>query len=179
MDHTDVGLRAVVRALVDVVTPAVDAENALAREQLRLSIDYIEFVSQRLEYLQEREVFDLRNHLAMAREVGEIAGDLEGRAEGRRLGEAIAKGDAALSAGTPPMRTLKAATAGLAAAVADMVRIAPTLAPSVSTAIEKAVIRFSKERIAFERSWYRPLGFDPDSEGVPSVRAMIDSQRAG
>ncbi|MGE0231911.1 MAG: hypothetical protein AB7O39_14190 [Flavobacteriaceae bacterium] len=175
MDHTDVGLRAVVRALADVVTPAVDEENALALEQLRLSIDYIEFVAARLEYLNDREVFDLRHHLAMAKRIAEIVDDSDLPAYGR-LEAAVERADAILSGNVTPMRELKDATAGLAAALADIVRAAPAMAEATARAVEKAVIDASKERIAFERSWYQPLGFDPNPHEVPSVREVLERQ---
>ncbi|MCB1476316.1 MAG: hypothetical protein H6883_05710 [Rhodobiaceae bacterium] len=178
MDHTDVGLRAVVRALADVVTPAVDESNSLAREQLRLSIDYIEFVAARLEYLNDREVFDLRNHLAMARNIVQILGDAAAPGHST-LVAAIGQGETALSSGAVPMRSLKDATASLAAAVADVVRSASEMEQSVARAIEKAVIDSSKERIAFERAWYEPLGFDPNPGNVPSVRDVMDRQLEG
>lgn len=176
MDHTDVGLRAVVRALADVVTPALDEGNSLAREQLRLSIDYIEFVAARLEYLSDREIFDLRHHLKMATAIAEL---VRGSAtpSSPALAAAIEKGNAVLSTGAVPTRALKDATAAVAEAVSNVVREAPAMEESVARAVEKAVIVSSRERIAFERSWYEPLGFDPNPGDVPSVREVIDRQQ--
>ena len=41
MDHTANTLRAISKALTDVIAPAVDPKDPLANEQLRLVIDYV------------------------------------------------------------------------------------------------------------------------------------------
>ena len=49
-DVTDNGLRAAVKALTDVVAPSIDPSDPLAKEQLRLVVDYLQFVRSRLDF---------------------------------------------------------------------------------------------------------------------------------
>ena len=66
-DVTENGLRAAVKALTDIVAPAISHTDPLANEQLRLVVDYLEFVRRRLDYLHDRDRFELDHNLAMAR----------------------------------------------------------------------------------------------------------------
>jgi hypothetical protein len=172
MDHTVVGLRAVVRALSDVVSPAVDPGASLATEQMRLSIDYIEFVIGRLEFLHDRELFELGHHLEMAKAVQEIIEPLA-VPEVVALAKAIEKGLQALSDPATPTRRMKSVSAALATAIVAIVRKAPTFDQTVRTNIERSVVRAGQSQIAFERSWYLPLGFDPDPGGVRPLQEVM------
>ncbi|VTU22580.1 hypothetical protein SRS16CHR_03079 [Variovorax sp. SRS16] len=165
MDHTHVGLRAAVRALADVVAPAVDPTHAQARDQLRLTIDYLEFVLQRLDHLHERELFELRHHMDLARQVLAVTSACAVPCSAA-LGTALERGEKTLAEGNAPPPTLRNATVALAAAVAQAVRAAPQMAASARQDIEARVLHASKTRIAFERAWYLPLGLDADSHEV-------------
>lgn len=173
MDHTDVGLGSVIRALADVVAPAVDPDDSRAREQLRLSIDYIEFVLERLDFRHDRALFELRHHLGMAGALREIIGSLALH-ECAALEAAIEQGEQALTEQAAPARRMKDVTAALAAAIAVIVRAAPAFDAAVRRRIEQGVVRASAERIAFERSWYLPLGFDPDPGDVRPLQQVMD-----
>ena len=56
---------------------------------------------------------------------------------------------------------LKTAAAALAASVRELIREAATFDADLRRKIEQFVLDMSDERIAFDRSWYLPLGFDP------------------
>ena len=178
MDHTNVGLRAAVRALTDVVSPAVDPNDARAKEQLRLAIDYIEFVLERLDYFHDRELFDLRHHLEMAEAVQEIVGPLAlpGQAA---LTAAIELGVQATPERSIPVRLVKDATAALAGAIAAVVREAPGFDSAIRINIEQCILRLSKARFAFERSWYLPLGLDPDPGEVLPLPDVVGGPNSG
>ncbi|MEJ8851237.1 hypothetical protein [Variovorax rhizosphaerae] len=165
MDHTHVGLRAAVRALTDVVAPVVDPKHAQARDQLRLTVEYLEFVLQRLDHLHERDLFELRHHMDLARQVmAVIPASIMARSVAP--GTALEHGERVLAEGNASPPTLRNATEGLAAAVAEAVRAAPQMSASTRRNIETCVLRASKTRISFERSWYLPLGLDADSHEV-------------
>lgn len=173
MDHTDVALRSVVRALADVVAPAIDPDNSRAKEQLRLSIDYIEFVLGRLDFMYRRELLELHHYLGMARAVHGIVGP-PGLCRDAALEAAIERGGQTLAEHGAPVRRMKDATAALAAAIAAVVRAAPGLEAAVRSSIEQTVVRMGRERIEFERSWYLPLGFDPDPGDVRPLHEVMD-----
>jgi len=172
MDHTDTGLRAVVKALTDVIGPAVNTTDPLASEQLRLTVDYIEFVRSRIDFLYDRERFDLHHHLDMAKALDEIV-DASDFAERIALKNAIEAGMRADAAPGLSIRALKETTAALAAAIAALIRKAQTLNETTRQRIERHVLEASDARIAFERSWYLPLGFDPAPGEVKTLEEFL------
>ncbi|WP_218510374.1 hypothetical protein [Variovorax sp. dw_308] len=178
MDHTHVGLRAAVRSLTDVVAPAVDPQHAQARDQLRLTVEYLEFVLQRLDHFHERDLFELRHHMDLARQVLAVV-PASAMTCSAALGSALEQGKSALAEVNAAATTLRNATGALAAAVAQAVRAAPQMDASARRNIETCVLRASKTRIAFERSWYLPLGLDADSHEVlplsEALRLQVES----
>ncbi|CAN5770247.1 hypothetical protein BH09PSE5_BH09PSE5_08770 [soil metagenome] len=169
MDHTDVGLRAAIRALTDVVAPAVDAGHAQARDQLRLVEDYLGFVLERYELIHERHRFELRHHLEMAQAVHAALGD----AANAQLVAAIDQGREANRAVGASASTMTAAGAELAAQVAQAVREAMALPVETRRAVELCVLHASHQRIAFERAWYLPLRLDPDPQDVRPLDELL------
>jgi hypothetical protein len=177
-DHTENSLRAVVKALTDVVGPAVDKSDPLANEQLRLVVDYIEFVRNRLDFYHGRERFELRHHLAMAAALDGLRTPCSAATAGA-LSSAIAAGRHAYALAASPTPALKAATARLAAAIGALVREAQGFDGAVRRQVELQVLEATEERVRFERSWYQPLGFDPSpGENLPLAAVLAEPDAA-
>ena len=66
MDHVDNALRASIKALEEVVAPAVDPADPQAGEQLRLVIHTLGFLRERVDHIHARARFDLRHNLGLA-----------------------------------------------------------------------------------------------------------------
>ncbi|MDO9438596.1 hypothetical protein [Hydrogenophaga sp.] len=169
MDHTDVGLKSAIRALNDVVAPVVGKEHAQARDQLRLTTDYLAFVIERLPHLHQRDRFELSHHLAMAR-------DVHAALPASSAPELAAEMEAAqqmLERAGPSTAEVRQATADLSAAVSAVVRGSASLVAAEQRDVERAVLHASEQRIAFERAWYLPLGLDPDPHDVQPLAAFL------
>lgn len=175
MDVTENGLRAAVKALTDVVAPAIDRKDPLAIEQLRLVVDYLQFVRSRLDLLYDRDRFELQHNLSMSRMLKALDAPLS-KETSSQLDAAISAGIEvrdSVGASTP---ALKSASAALAAAVRDLIREAGAFEPAVRARIERGVLEASEERIAFERAWYLPLGFEPaPQELAPLAQILADA----
>lgn len=172
-DVTETGLRAVVKALTTVVAPALDPSDPLAKEQLKLAVDYIEFVRARLEHLYDRDRFELTHSLALARAVLPLGAASPSTSTSALLDGALREGAAELArVGANPV-ALKSAAAALGAAVRELVREAAGFDAAQRRAIEAAVLRASDARIAFERAWYLPLGFDPAPHEVGALAEVL------
>lgn len=177
MDRTDVTLQAVIRALTDVVTPAVDPEDALAREQLRLSIDHLRFLALRVDRLYERALAELRHHLHLAEAVIAALPTQPDRTE--RLDRELAEATRVLAAAGATPATLRATTAAVAAAISTIVRdlddAEDASVAAARAAVVRAVVAGSAEQVAFERSWYAPLGIDPDHDELPTLDQLLQA----
>ncbi|QHE88120.1 hypothetical protein [Hydrogenophaga sp. BPS33] len=169
MDHTDVGLQAAIRALNDVVEPVVGKEHAQARDQLRLTTDYLAFVIERLPHLHQRDRFELSHHLAMAREVHAALP----ASSAPELAAAMEAAQQMLERAGPSTADVRQATAALSAAVSAVVRGSASLVAAAQRDIERAVLHASEHRIAFERAWYLPLGLDPDPHDVQPLATFL------
>ena len=167
-DPIDNGLRAVIKALDDVVAKAVDAGNPLAREQLKLSTRYLGFVRQRLPLLAERDRAELRHYVMLARELLPLAG-AGGAAALPPLDGPLAAGERTLADPAAGSGALRAATAALTTAISVRVRAAATASDAQRRPVERAVTLASARLFDLQRAWYLPMGFEPDPGGVPAL----------
>lgn len=177
-DVTENGLRAAVKALTDVVAPSIDPKDPLAREQLRLVVDYLEFVRARLDHLYDRDRFELDQQLALAEALQGLAAPCSA-VTARRLKAAAEAGRRALSAVGTGTVTLKATSAAIGAAIRELIREAATFDEKTRTAIERRSLDASDEIVRFERAWYLPLGFDPMPGAVPPLASFFPSSASG
>ena len=157
-DVTESTLLAATRALRNVVAPALDPGNAIAQEQLRLAIEYVEFAASRAEMIGDRNRFELAQYRAMAQALLPFA---EGASE--RVQTAFTEGLTAAAQLKPAAsaKDTRVATAALTRAIRLLLRAASHYQSATRSAIERTVLEGSAELIAFERAWYLPLGFDP------------------
>lgn len=172
MDLTENDLRAAIKALADVVTPAVDPKDALAIEQLRLVVEYLRFLRQRVDLLHQRDRTELRHQLDMAGallalEAPASAGLRQSLQSATETGARLFETAAATGA------QIKAATAAIAAVVRDSVREAADWPAHARDRWEHSVLDASAARVAFEQAWYLPLGFEPAPSEVPALASLL------
>lgn len=155
-----------------MVAPAVDPASDQANEQLRLAIDQLRFIAERMDRLYDRALFELRHHVRLAEMVcTALAPDAHRTAALRTV---LTEGKAALAAAGSPVPELRSASAALAHEISAVVRDAAHAAPDVRRAVNRAVITGSAERVAFERAWYAPLGIDPDRDSLPALESVLE-----
>lgn len=159
MDQTDTGLKAVMKALGDVIGPALDPGDPLAREQLRLAIEYIGFVRQRIDYLHSRERFDLRHYIGIATAM--IAAGLpDDLPAAVALRAALAPAEAIGARAGARTDQLREAAMDLGHAVSGVVRSLGDLPAGLASALRHIVMDATEEKLHFERLWYAPVGFE-------------------
>lgn len=176
-DVTENGLRAVLKSLTDIVAPAISGSDPLAAEQLRLVVDYLEFVRQRLDFLHDRDRFELDHNLGLARALHGMGLPCSS-ATARLLGNAILCAADAQARADLSSPALKAAAAALAAATRELIREAAHFDEQTRRKVERCVLDATQERITFDRAWYMPLGFDPAPREVPPLAAILAKARA-
>lgn len=172
-DVTENDLRAAIKALVDVVAPSVLTTDPLANEQLRLVIESLEFIRTRLNRLYDRDRFELSHHLAMSRALKGLLVNLS-PATAALFDRTLAIAEQVETRAGASTDDLKAATAGLAAAARELIRESASMPAAVRSQVDRCVLACSEERIAFDRAWYLPLGFDPAPSEVRSLDAILN-----
>jgi hypothetical protein len=174
-DHTENTLRAASKALSDVIGPALDPNDPLAAEQLRLVIEYLDFVRDRLDRLYERERFELKQALQTAKDIAATGGPERHQSQLQNIQDV---GFRALdTVGLPPNK-LREATAAVNAVIREIVReVSASGDSTLRDEVYLAVINSEADKVTFERAWYLPFGFDPEPQSVPSLAEVLVSER--
>jgi hypothetical protein len=175
-DTSKNAIQAMIKSFTDIVTPAVDRSDPIAVEQLQSAVKYLEFLSERIDYVYDRERFELGHHVAMGEALAEeaekaapkiaaaLAADVEAGAQTYRQ----------LGAGVPQMRDR---TAALTATIRELVIAAQGTDPDVRRAIERTIVDHSGSRIVLDRAWYCPLGFEHSPGDVPALAVALALQQ--
>jgi hypothetical protein len=148
--HTSIALRAAAKALEEVVAPAVDGENPLAAEQVRLVQSVLAFVEERLDHEHALRRFELAHYLDLARAIG-------------------LSPDAALR-DDPGASTvdLRDAVARVAAQISSHVR------GSTDRRVHLAVVSASRPFLHAQRAWFAPQGFESDPSALPTIDTALE-----
>lgn len=174
-DTTLNGLKASIRALEDVIAPAIDATNPLAVEQLRMVRGYLTLVADRLPLRHDRLRHQAAGLLALGRGLLAHAAACGEELE-RAFQGAMDRVAAATAAIDTPEDGLMQSGAALAAAVSALVRGCAVQDPKTRDAVERAVLQASGAWIDVERAWFAPLGFDPEAKSLPPLGRLLQPQ---
>ena len=168
-------LQAVIKALSDVVLPAIDPDNKLAIEQGKLSIGLLALLSQQLPLQFQFDCDELQRLVATARELG-----LQAHGGPGTQSAVVALNEATLAAG----RVLDAARSSPADVEAQVraLRVATgTLItevhrdgdPACRPTIQRTVLAMSKDQLLRDRSMMLMQGWEPDPKAVPPLADLL------
>lgn len=164
-----------IKALTDVVLPAVDPANRLAQEQGQLIVGMLHLMAQRLPLQYRYDRHELQHFLALADQLSaQAAGLPEAREALTALADAAARGRATLAAaGIEPVQ-LEAANLALRAATGAVVSSTATAADEVAVrAIGAAVLAHAEAMLLRERAWVAPQGWEGPGSGLPALETLI------
>lgn len=167
-DHLENTLRAAIKSLRDVVSPAVDTDDPMAQEQMAISLMALEFVQSRMSLLHARDRFWLHHHIQMGHDVADAMSS-----EPPRLRKALADARSIVDSPAAPDTAVCTATEELAAAISAVVD--EDLDEPTRRAVERAVLEASEQRVEFERAWHAPMGFDPQVESIASLDTAVSA----
>lgn len=166
----DTQLQVSLRALREVVGPALKDGEKQAAEQLHLAIATLDFMRQRLPYARRYFRLELEGYIAQGLEVAALV-----RADQAALGDALA---AAAAAGAAELGRPEAE-------VEDYILIIRKLRENISLAIagaagkpyerdlDRLIIRGQEKLVLGERAWCAPLGFEIKPEELPSLDRFL------
>lgn len=169
IDHTDNDLSAAAKALRDVVAPALGSGNALASQQLKLVIEWLEFYRSRLPMVHDRQALELSNQLQTAEQVACAMPSNE--TVGIR--SAIDEGKATFAALEVHPSRLRAAIGRLEEAISGAVQRAAEFDPSQRRIIERAVIQDTRVLLDAQRAWFLPLSVEAAPDQVPELHTAL------
>lgn len=169
-------IQSIIKALTDVVLPAVDPQNKLAQEQARLILGTLNLMAQQLPLQFRFDCDELKRLIAFAHELQDEAAGAETAALAELAASASAASGILERAGARPdevslaVRSLRAAGGAVVTAVfkdAD----APT-----RYRVQKTVLAMSSAQLLRERSWVLMQGWEPDPKSVPAIDTLLSAQ---
>lgn len=160
----DLQLRVVLKALREVVGPAVDPANQLAAEQLALSIMTLAMVQSRLPYIHAGSRQELSNAVTLATAVVNAA-------ETTKLHDQIATAQALLENPGSTLTDLENTRSKLLNAISSLVK--ETQDPVRRAAVSAAVIAASMPQFDLARAWSLPAGFELDPVEIRALEALL------
>lgn len=170
MKDLHIGLSAASTALREVVASVIPKEERKAHEQLRLSIEYIDFIERRIEFVFNKAQLETDLHLRMLQEiVDELPDDFALR------GEALRASEVAFQDRHEAMVTTKRLQTNLTevlSVITDVIRAASDN-DDLYSRVQAVVLRYSTMLVEFERAWYQPLGMDADPETLGAVEELL------
>lgn len=171
-DYTDNALLASIKALDNVVLPAVNPGDPLASEQLRLVSGLLKFMRQRLAYWPQRYHFELDHYLALGQQLHPDAKDLSGEAASR-LGDAIDRATTLRQRGDFDLQALQGATAELSQAISALARAAVVAPHGQRRRVERSILEASKRWVDMQRAWFLPQGFELRAGELPELQEVL------
>jgi hypothetical protein len=170
-NNVDAALRSAVRALDEVITPAVDRANPLAEEQVRLVRQLLAFLEGRVQYVLAKDVRELSIYVDTARRLATAAAEVD-PVTASQLAQAAKDGSAALVARPLPDSTdVSAVSARLASLISRLVRFGADQPAGLQ--VEAEVVRGSKAILDLHRAWFAPGGFEPNPADAPDLRTEL------
>ncbi len=165
----DLRLKSVLKALSNVILPALPANERLARDQANLVMGHLSIIAEQWHHALNFELGNLTLACALATELVGMTRDV---ALGDELLAALAAVEALdrtdYTAVGQAHRALKAIIDRL---IADEHRGAP-----MPRAMLAAVLRYNQARAPRERIWHRGAGLDPDTASLPPVASLFERE---
>ena len=171
-DHTQDMLRSAIRAMHEVVLPAVDRSHPLALEQATLVTKILQLLAQQLPWLALRSRFELANQVKLARALADDAARIS-PAIAAAMASAMLSGERLLADGssTPPAQQEACREiGGLLAVLVDVAAAAPQ---DQRRRIEAQVLDAAASVLMLQRAWFLPQGWEPDPSVVPQLADLL------
>ena len=164
----EIQIQSMIKAMTEVVLPAVDPANELAVQQAQLVVGHLSIFAQRLP-LQYRYDRDALERLV------KLASDLKAAGtEDAALRDAMVNGrDVLVRAKADPAELIASARA-LTEAMDTPIRKAFVEGSEQTQAqVEKIVLAISKEQLLRDRAWLIMQGWEPDPASVPAIDTLL------
>ena len=168
MPSIELRIATMVRALREVIEPALAPDNPLAREQAQLVAAHLELLARQIPLAQQYEDLSLRATTALAtRLVAQAAG-------GERTLAAAAALQDRLAARVPGDQSAAARRAALGAAMDALIAAAHVDASAAfRAALYDAVLADAARQALRDRAWFAANGLDPEQADLPDCRTAL------
>lgn len=172
-------IQSILKAMTDVVMPAVDPNNKLAQEQARLIMGTLGLMARQLPLQFRFDCDELARLIGFSQELQKLAqGGQETRAAGAALTASLASAGAVLDRAKASPEEIEQAVRELRAATGAVVtNVYRDGERSAQDSVQKAVLAMSKDQLIRDRSLLLTQGWEPDPTLVPDIETLLGSAR--
>jgi len=161
-------LQSMIKAMSDIVLPAVDADNRLAQEQARLVIATLNLVAKRLPIAYRYDRDELERYVRLSQDLLASVGTTVAGAAVAQLQALNDSGADVLERARAEPAELETTVFALRAAVGELIQ--ETRAggdPRCQAAVRSLVLAAAKQELDRERALVVDIGFEADPQDMP------------
>ena len=164
----DLQLQSIIKAMNDIILPAVDADNRLAQEQARLVIATLQLVVKRLPIAYRYDRDELGRYLALSRDLLAQVGTSLSDPLVSQLEQLVSAGADVFERARAEPAELEQSVFSLRAAVGDLIQETRTRNDArCRAAVRKLVLAAAKVELGRERALVVDIGFEADPNDMP------------
>lgn len=170
-------LQAMIKAMTEVVLPAVDSDNELACEQAQLVLGMLHLLAARLPWQFHYDIDELDGALKLG------AAILDRGRGGPATRSALEALDVSAARGRSVLAGAQASPEDLENAILELRQRTASLLKALGTdgerdcrkTIGRAVVEASREQIERERAWFAPQGWDTEEDAPAPLETLLSS----
>lgn len=169
----DIQIRSILKAMSDVILPAIDSQNQLAQEQARLCMGLLQLMGKQLPLQYRYDCDELTRLLGMGSKLLALVGRdaaSEATASALKQGVALAS-EVRARARAEPQEVLDAVRQLRVLSGAFLQEAYAKV--EVPTALERIVLDTSKEQLQRERAWLVTQGWEAKPEDLPDIESLL------
>jgi len=171
-DNTQNILKSAIKSLEQVVAPAVNPQDPLASEQLRLVIGTLKVLRTRLDHLAGRQLYELDHYLALARSLRDEADEVSPEIA-ERLSAAIEAAEQLRANPDHSPADRRRVTRALASPISALAREASSTHEALRSRIERKVVTDSRRWVDMQRAWFLTHGFELRPSELPALDTLF------
>jgi hypothetical protein len=168
-------IQSMLRAMQEVVIPAIPASEKLAQDQASIIIGNLKLMAEQHDKLYRYELVELREYAQLVSQLIEAAGggaSTDAACDAAR--QELQKSAGVRASFIPTQDELAALTRGMKQAADMILRAAyEDGEPQFRHAAAALVMKQSEKQITRERSWFRAAGFELEPEKLPPLDGVL------
>ncbi len=175
----DIQIKSVLKAMTDVVLPALDPTNQLAQEQVRLCMGLLDLLSRQMPLQFRFDCDELRRLRAMGEDLLPLADpQVVGARTLQTLGDAVrTSGDVLARAQADPAEVVESVRRLRAATGAVVQQACAGGMHSDTRRLELVVLESSREQLLRDRTWLLSQGWESDPKAFAPIESLLPSVR--
>jgi len=180
MVPSELRLQSMLRAMIEVIQPAIDRSQQLAIDQANIMIGTLRILLDQNDKAYQFRMVELRQYAKQVRELLELAqGGPETDASCRAAKVVLARAEPIAAMPIPTQAALSDLVLAMRTAADELLQAAHTDGnPAFRRAAARLVLDAGGKELVRERVWVRAAGFESDPRALPSMEELLSLDRA-